>query len=890
MTERSKNPAWVASSRLRPPEPHVRLVPRTTLLARLDRSLAKRVTLVCAGAGFGKTTLLSQWRECLVARGVRCAWITFEREDRDPARFFLYLATALTRTLDEQAARELPQASADSSLSALQSIVLRTLECVEHRTVLFFDDYPLVESQPGPLANWFSFLPPAVHIVIATRAQLIPDLANLYVQGLVDELGAADLRMSREEAEELLTPQVPVGAVPDLFVRTEGWPVALQLVSLALRDTPHPAAFIEAFSVSTEAVSSYLTSQVMATVPPRARQALIASSILERFNGDLLVEVAELESAEVVPPMIEPLSALIAPCNDMPGWSRCHPLFREYLHAQLVKQGDKHVRKLHVRAAHWFHSHDLLAQAVRHAASARDFDLAVNMLEGSGGIWIGVRNGKDYLQRLLGILPSEVIDGSLRLRMARAFVWIRDGRSAEALSELHALQRESQRLQDPDIHKDWLILKASGTVHVSDDSMQAEELQGFQQLCDSTGDSVVRGVMDNLLGIMHSRTGSLQAAQDALKRALTYYDHVGVVNPRVWTRTLLGEVHLTSGDLELATSSLRAAETIAQQQMSADTSLLAMIQMLLATVHHYAGDRENARRLSLPALHAVEKGEGYIEFLLHGFLTGASTLLADGGTEDALRLLERGKSLARAWKFVRLERTLEYVRSSTEASVVGGSVSAASFEEQVAEFTRTQGSFSIRERDVVLAALARLGLAVGEAPVVAKFLAHHLPARDAELFAPASISLHILHALACSAAGENTAATASSFEALRLAVTHELPGCICAEGPRAIDLIQSEVQRQGIARLPSGHVDFVGRLLARRHGIPERAALSASFTPREYEILRGLAQGLSNKRIARPLGLSEETIKWHLRKLYAKLGVGDRHLAVRVAQEFSLLG
>src|SRR3712207_4402043 len=342
---------------LPPPQPRVVLRPRLT--EHLDEGLHRRLTLISAPAGFGKTTLLSEW---LAGCGRPAAWLSLDEGDNDPTRFLSYLVATLQTIAADigegmLAALQSPQPPpTESTLTTL----LNETAIVEDDFVVVLDDYHVVDARAvdDALAFVLEHLPPRMHLIISTREDPQLPLARLRARGQLSELRAADLRFTPSEAAEFLEGVMGLDLsaedIAALEDRTEGWIAGLQLAALSMRGREDVAGFIRAFAGDNRYVVDYLVEEVLQRQPERVRSFLLQTSILERLSGPLCDAVTDQEEGNALLEALERGNLFVVPLDDRRHWFRYHHLFADVLRARLMEEQPDRAPTLHQRASEWY--------------------------------------------------------------------------------------------------------------------------------------------------------------------------------------------------------------------------------------------------------------------------------------------------------------------------------------------------------------------------------------------------------------------------------------------------------------------------------------------------------------------------------------------------------
>lgn len=362
------------------------VVARPRLSERLRRGANSKLTLISAPAGFGKTTLLTEWLAASTTKQV--AWLSLDSKDSRPATFWTYLITALQTVVPGLGASALPLLqSADAPIEAVLTTVINELAAVPDDVAVVLDDYHVVESPDVEQGMIFllEHLPPQVHVVIATRADPRLPLARLRARGELVEIRAADLRFSHEEAATYLNAMVDLDLtaanVAILGERTEGWIAALQLAALSMQGRADVGGFIAGFAGNDRYIVDYLVDEVLQRQPDDVRTFLLSTSVLERLNGSLCDAVTERRDSLTMLETLEHGNLFVVPLDDVREWYRYHRLFADVLQAHLLDSRPDDVAALHVRASVWYQENGDASEAIRHAMAGQDFDRAADLVE-----------------------------------------------------------------------------------------------------------------------------------------------------------------------------------------------------------------------------------------------------------------------------------------------------------------------------------------------------------------------------------------------------------------------------------------------------------------------------------------------------------------------------
>jgi LuxR family transcriptional regulator, maltose regulon positive regulatory protein len=430
--------AALLSTKLHAPDPRER-IGREALVARLSDAPGARLALIRAPAGWGKSTLLSQWRsEEQGHRGF--AWVTLDSFDSDPASFWAYALEALRTVAPELGSRSLAllQAPGVDLISEMLPVLIGELEAFQRPLVLALDDYHRLEGDVvhAGMRRLLDYLPDHVCVAIATRTEPPLHVPRLRARGQLVEVDADELRFSRTEARVLLNQvlglELAEEDVAALHRRAEGWPAAVYLAGLSLRNRADRHEFIARFAGDDRHIVDYLGEEVLADLDPDTRELLLRTSILERVSGVLCDAIAVTTGSARKLETLARSNLFVLPLDDRRDWYRYHQLFRACLNAELRLESPELIPELHRRASRWFQRTGEMTEAINHAIAGRDFPAASELLAAHWNEVVGA-GGSRTVEMWLTALPERIVTGDARLCLARAWTSFATGALEEVL-------------------------------------------------------------------------------------------------------------------------------------------------------------------------------------------------------------------------------------------------------------------------------------------------------------------------------------------------------------------------------------------------------------------------------------------------------------------------
>jgi LuxR family transcriptional regulator, maltose regulon positive regulatory protein len=614
--EREHQRDALLATKLHVPRPQPGFVARPRLAARLDEGLARRLILVSAPAGFGKTALLAAW----ASGGKRpVAWLSLDEGDNDPARFWRHAAAALERASPGISGRigALLGPSPQSTQGVVTALINEFSErSAAEQALLVLDDYHLIGAEPVHAAVGFllGHLPPGLALVLATRSDPPLRLGRMRARGELAELRADDLRFTTAEAAALLrgaagpaAPGLTGGAVEALTAKTEGWAAGLRLAGLSLQNTDDADAFVAAFSGSHRFVLDYLAEEVLDRQDAQVREFLLETSVLERLSGDLCDAVTGRPGGQAMLERIEQAGLFLVPLDEVRGWWRYHHLFAELLRARLQQEQPGRAVALHRAAAAWHAERGLADDAVRHAVAAGEPEQAAELIEVHfDAVYFTGENVT--LRRWLDGVPDALVLSRPRLALARAFMALTASDLATAQPVIAALTADTAGAGDS--FEPSVGAGASFIANVPAAAAIArawlaylrgdpDEMAGFaaaarERLRD--GDWLLGSIYRLNLALADWLRGRLGDAEAGFAAAIAGWRAAGQITLAAQGWHFLGEIRRAQGNLDAALDAYGELLRIAGSGGPAPSPVAGIGHVGIAEVHHQRGDLASARR------------------------------------------------------------------------------------------------------------------------------------------------------------------------------------------------------------------------------------------------------------------------------------------------------
>ncbi|MGD8997519.1 MAG: LuxR C-terminal-related transcriptional regulator [Anaerolineae bacterium] len=889
------------STKLYVPRPRSNLLSRPRLIQRLEEGLrrGRRLTLISAPAGYGKTTLLSEWA---ADTDQKVAWLSLDEDDNDPVRYWTYVIAALQRVVADLG-RGIPDALRSPQHPPIEVLLVPLINQIAARPdalVLVLDDYHLVTARAihDALAFLLDHLPDNLHLVIAGRADPPLVLARLRGRGQLTEIRQADLRFTADEAAVFLEGvsglDLAAEEIGTLEERTEGWITGLQLAALSMRGREDVSGFVSAFAGSHRYVLDYLAEEVLQRQPEEVRDFLLQTSVLDRLSGslcDAVLRVGERadgqkDKARPLRPfpdsqaMLEHLEArnlFVVPLDDRRVWYRYHRLFADLLRARLEQLRPEQVPVLHRRASAWFERAGMLDEAMGHAIAGGHAARTAQIVEVHGRSLL-FRGELTTLLRWIAALPEKEIQASARICVTHAWALLLTGQS----EPIEPLLQQTEDMVAPDnpLLGDVAAIRAYATARRSDipRTIELAELALERLPPSKLGE---RAVALFVLAGAHLFEGRVSAAADAFSKAATAGQEGGNLHLALPALDALASIEVSQGRLHEAETTAREAIRLITGPDGHPPPIAAGAISVLAELAYEWNRLDEAIALARQSVELARLW-GNADPLVSGYLTLADVLVARGRLDEARDALRDAERLSRD---VAVFPSLFSLLQATRARLwlhEGDLAAAGQWADEVTP--RTTHAADLTET----LTLAQVRLALGRPDAALDAVAALLEVARAEGLVSWLIRGLAVQALAHHAHDRRAQALNAVAEALTLAAPEGHVRSFVDLGPAMAALLKQAAAR-GIAP------DYVGHLLSALGltdddlSTPEPQVLIEPLSARELEVLALAAEGLSNRDVGRRLHIAESTVKSHLNSVYGKLGVRNRTQAAAKAKALNLL-
>ena len=903
------------ATKLHIPPVRPNLVTRQRLIESLNEGTRGKLTLISAQAGFGKTTLLSEWS---FQSQLPVVWISLDEGDNDLARFLAYFVAALENLqagISENVLEPLRSPHPPRIESVLTTLINEVAE-IPNDFTLVLDDYHLIEAQPvhDALTFLLDHLPPQMHLVIASRTDPPLSLVRLLARAHLAKLSVADLRFTPEEVADFLSRVMGLAlSAEDIAVlgeRTEGWIAGLQLAALSMQGREDIPGFIAAFTGSHRYILDYLIEEVLRKQPESVQGFLLRTAVLERLSGPLCDTITGRNDGQAMLEKLERANLFLISLDDERRWFRYHHLFSEFLIKTLHQTQPELVPELHRGACDWFEGEGLTAEAVSHALAAGDSERAANLVESVARTTL--RRGElSKLRRWLEELSEDLVCTRPRLCLFYAWCFLATGQLDDVEPYLSKAERELDARSDARISasKEGLselnensreILAEATTIRAAVAGLRGEASRAIDLARRATdllteGNQFLRCIITASQGFAHRASGDVVAASQAFAECAAISRSVGATYVTLLAFKNLAELQMVQGHLQAAADVCQQAlDLVAERGRRLPAASAAHVGM--GELLREWNQLDAATRHLEEGIELGEKG-GNVDVVIDGHVVLARTRFALGDEAGATGMLQGAKRLAQQHDMNASVAVVEAWQA--RLWVWQGNRWAAThwLEEHGLSIEDELGY----PREFEHITLVRVLIALDRYDEAVELLERLSRAAEAGGRMGRMAEILAFKALALRAQNNSSEALTALRRALTLAEPEGYVRTFADEGVPMAALLKQLLKTKGTQPPSAGHAvspEYASKLLAAlgQGATPSTGAsalgtmgpLVELLSEREREVLRLLASGISNREIAAELFVSLDTVKSHLKHIYGKLGVRGRAQAVARARELDL--
>ena len=869
---------------------------RPRLIEQLNEGLSsgRKLTLISASAGFGKTTLVTEW---IANCGRQVAWLSLDEGDNDPARFISYLIAAL-QTIKPGIGVGLMAAlqSAESlNTEALLSTLLNEITTIPDDFILILDDYHLIDSPvvDQSLAFLVEHQPSQMHMVISTREDPSLPLARLRARSQMIELRASDLRFTPAEASEFLNQvmglTLSVEDITSLETRTEGWIAGLQLAAISMHGQKDASGFIQAFTGSHRYILDYLLEEVLQRQPTEVQNFLLQTSILERMCGPLSDALLGTQSASGQETLtyLERANLFIVSLDDERYWYRYHHLFGDLLRKRLKQSfTSEGINALEIHASEWYENYGLILEAFKHAVAANDIERANRLMEDKK-MPLHLPGVPTIILNWLESLPTSVLNDNPALWWKQAAMMLSNYQIIGVEEKLQETEAALALRNLPNAEMDEWTRNLVGKIAVARALLAQSQYQAETSLVQARraleylhpNNVAYRSTANQVMGFAHYIQGDRDAAEQAYTAALSLAQAAGDNDGVLMATTRLGQIYEIRNKLHQAAETYQHVLSV----MGEDPPPFATVAIVgLARIHMEWNELDKAEKYAEQGFQLARLCDQVIDRLITSELFLCRLMLARGDSVSAARFLSKAVQNAHQNEFA--VRLPNFSAHQVLIHLYHGDTGAAA---QIAQ----QINLPLLQ--------ARTLIAQGDPSAALTLLMPYRQHREEKRWEDERLKAMVLQAIAHHQLNEKGQARQVLADTLRLAEPGGFIRLFVEQGELMRLLIldfRSWMEYQSGVRIHplKGYVDKLLAAFTPLEAImlsPTKNPQSELIEPlsqRELEVLKLICQGLSNQEICDHMFLALDTVKGHNRRIFEKLQVHRRTEAIARARELNL--
>jgi LuxR family maltose regulon positive regulatory protein len=916
----------ILTTKLYIPPTRPKLVPRPRLIEQLNEGLHRKLTLISAPAGYGKTTLVSEWvnkiqssppKESQIKS--RISWLSLDEGDNDPGRFLTYFIAALGRvegiaaSIGKEALGMLQSPQPQPTESVLTSLI-NEVAALPDSIIVILDDYHHIDSPAvdETLDFLLKCLPPQLHLIIATRIDPQLPLARLRARSQLTELRAIDLRFTASEAAEFLNRvmglNLPAADISALDIRTEGWIAGLQLAAISMRGNKDATTFVKSFTGSHRFVLDYLIEEVLEQQSETIQTFLLQTSILNRLTGSLCDKLTSKSNGQATLETLERANLFIIPLDGERRWYRYHQLFSDLLRQRLHQTQSEQIPILHQQASEWYEQNGFVDEAIEHALRAEDFGRAAYLIEDQFGVMYD-RGEQTKLRHWLAELPEELVFSKPHLCIVQAWNLFTSGQ----LDAAEQFLQVAEMVLGPGINRTSVSPLEQGELPEAERMRlvgKAAAIRAF--LASYRGDVMAtiqyahqaleylpqeelpwRSAASIALGDAFVSQGEMVAAHEARSEALVTSKATGDAYILMIANLRLAETLRQQGKLEQVIDICEQQMQFTNENGLSQAVVAGWLLAIWGEVLAELDDLDRAIKLAVKGVELVERGRD-VAMVGWSNLCLIRILFSRGDFARAEDVIHKMEHIAQEYDLP-LRVLVQLSAWQARIWLEKGKLEAA---------TRWMGERGLEAdgehtpaHEMEYIVLARILIAQGQLDEATRLLERLLEAAEAGGRISSVIEILILQALAFQAGGDTARAMIILERALMLAEKGGFIRTFVDEGlpiEKLLNRINAKSERMEA---------YLRKLLAAfretkfhpfdfaqtKPSVIITQPLIEPLSERELEVLQYIAEGFTNQEIAARLYLSLNTVKVHTRNIYGKLGVNNRTHAVAKARDLEIL-
>lgn len=897
---------WLIATKLSPPLQRGDAPSGHRLHKRFAEAARHRLCIINAIAGYGKTTLMADWHQAAADAGYATGWLSLDEFDREKETLFTYVLAMASAALPENGDLEdLLDANTETlSARSLAAALIEALETAGVRVCLFLDDFHRAETDlmNDLLHTLIQYGPANLSLFIATRSYPRLGVAHLRTQGQAIDFQTSDLMLSPEDIVTISAGHLAPEDAALLQQHTEGWPIACSIACYLMRTGDLNPADLHTFSGTNTELSGYISEQVFNSLNEEEQTFLTLASVAERFSGDLIAHLDTSLPAWRALDSLLSRKVILSPLDSGGQWYRCHQVLADYLYRQLLKRHGTTVEQLHSRASTWFFDNGLLREAVPQAIRGKNYEQAAQQLDASGGWRLAFEGKLEFVRQFMDLLPEDVVDRHPRLFMAHLAKLVREGDAVQARRQAYAFKLKSDAFTNIDGRTIPLNIRTELDVIVdvlldmyADTPTTAPKMAFLASLLDriDQNDKTLLSIVYECLMRQHLEQGDLAQAN----HCLTHLKRLDLGNSKnsiyAFAYQCIDAVMIAVAEIRLreAKREIDQAKDLIARHPTVDFNLQAAVSVFEAEIAYLQNDLATASFLIDSSLTHLEKYDAGLIHYAPAFLSLFGITLAQGDRQAMDRVINRACAIAGERRLPRLQTLIKILEIKYLAMI--GAVDEALHAardidlEGLAEKSTNPSDLSVFIPDQATLALARLYRAADKPDRALTILAPLVEKLRRQNRLRMLMEAELLAALSLFRMG-NEQGAADKIRQISYHAMHEnFTRPFIDEGSAGARLYEHTLSLFSASennRYFSRFLKQVAEDAAREERRLASQSPGLAITNLEYQVVEELVKGRSNKEISRTLNVSEDTVKYRLKKVFRKWDVSTRAEAAKFAQ------
>jgi LuxR family maltose regulon positive regulatory protein len=881
------------------------VVHRTELFEKLNSGLSRKLILVSAPAGYGKTTLLSDW---IIQNKIPAAWLSLDNSDNDPAVFLGYVISGIQNIHQDfgQSALRLLNSPNSPSVESITSLLINEIINIKQNFLLVLDDFHLIKSNEvlKLVTYLLEHIPGNIHIIILTRSDPALPLSRLRSQHQLVELRSSDLSFSANDISVLFNKKLKLGlSIDDVYsleTKTEGWIAGLQLTALSMQGHEDISGFIQELKGDNRYIMDYLMEEVLKIQTDDIKEFLLQTSILEQMSAPLCNTVLNRNDSQVILEILERNNMFVIPLDTERTWYRYHHLFADLLKQKLHQRGKSAITELHNNAIEWFKENSMPLLAIEHAIVTKNFEKSILIL----GVVVATmwKNGQHAAIMKYGdLMPDEIIKKNAEFYLYYAWILIIAGQIQKAEPFLVSAEIITmQFINDKNSSKEDVRYnkKLSGKISVA-----------FAYLYSITADpgktfSYCKAAMENLseddplwfswgwysVGIAETARENFKGSIDAYEKALEYGKKSGNIQ---LISTIACRLSALESRMGLYTSSYKKSSDLltfmkesGYSQIAKSECTFARLYSSLAGIECMRTDLDDAFK-NIKTAYNLSKNDSNNSNKVIVLSVYSLILYGRGDTAGAVKMLNEAEDIVKLNKIV-LSIMAIYVAIKGIILIQQNELERAHhFFKEIGLGLDKKISYSDDHGYCPYALLLIIEMKFGEAEIL---LLKLLKLAQAANRIERIIEIKVIYAILNKATGNKEKALTNLIEAFEDAACENILMSFVLYHPGISDLLKEVYKMQATAKtkIPKKLIDKLKLAIEKREKF-KKINSESGLSDRELDTLKLLAEDLSNQEIADKLFISLNTVKTHLKNIFLKLEVDSRSGTVAKAKEMGLI-